>query len=145
MKVGKTRTITEIDLPHISEEDGTVHNRTLFEELWRKELERVCEYNRSHPNRKEKKPYLHFAILRYCLKRYWFMQLLYFLDLVSQVFQAIALGYLIETFSESHNVEEESINDVSYSGYFWAGIIVLSGAFMITTHHQGYFISYRLG
>lgn len=145
---GRANVVKEIDVPHIGEQDTSVYNRDLIERIWREEVERVEKYNNSTQGKKKKKkrPNLHRAMLLHFFKSLWILQILYLIDNVFRVFQGIALGFLIETFVKSDEDDTasnpKSLND---SGYFWAGMLVLSGAIVLFVTHQHFFITWRKG
>ena len=142
LMLGKTSVIEEKDLPHLAQEDKSSHNKELFEKLWRNEVDRVANFNKRNKESK-RKPNLHRALFFHVLKSYWYIQLFFFCEAFLQILTGVAIGFLIETFS-NNKIEfvEESIFD---SGYFWAGVLIISlGGYTILLH-QHFMILWRKG
>ena len=124
LKRGLERPLGEFDLPEILESDSSKCQRNYFERIWEAEKQRDPQ----HPN-------LHRALVVDYFKETWTVQPLYFLNSVATVVQAVALGYLIESF-ETGNARQ---------GYFWASILVICGLILLLEHHHVFFTTWRKG
>ncbi len=133
LKLGMERSLEEHDLPHIMEQESSVHNRNLFEKVWNDELERVEKYNST--NKKKIKPMLHRALLMDFIKSTWIIQPIMCASAISRVVMAIAIGNLTQAFIAKDGME----------GYLWAGILVLCNIIVLMEHHHVFFITGRKG
>lgn len=123
LKVGLERPLGEADLPGILEIDSSSYQRNCFERIWEAEKKRCPE-----------KPNLHRALLVDYFKSTWKVQPLYLINSASTIIQAVALGFLIESF-------ENGTND----GYTWAAVLVVCGLILLFEHHHAFFITWRKG
>lgn len=123
LKIGLERPLGEQDLPDILDIDTSKFQRNYFERIWEDEKKRSPD-----------KPNLHRALLVDYFKTTWKVQPLYLLNSVSTIVQAVALGYLIESF-ETGNGE----------GYQWAAVLVVCGVAILFEHHHAFFITWRKG
>ena len=64
---------------------------------------------------------------------------------VAKLAQAVALGYLLETFDTKNQEDELSTNNNTYDGYLWASILVISGVIILLEHHHVFFWTWRKG
>lgn len=138
LKRGKEGPLTENDLPNIALLEKSSYRLDYVTKMWEDELKRVEIKNRN--NRKDRnkyKPSLARAMFIDYLKTVWFVQPLLGLWSASKIVQALALGYLIEYFSEG--------DKNSLDGYFWAGVIVICAILSLFIHHQVYFWNWRKG
>ena len=124
LKRGMERPLQERDLPTVMERDSSAYNRDHFAALWQAECQQ-------HPGN----PSLHRALLQDFFKSLWFIHPLMCLAASARVMQAVALGYLIESFEENNNSQ----------GYLWAGVIVLCGVTVLFEHHHVFFLTWRKG
>ena len=123
LKIGLERPLGERDLPEISEVDSSKFQRNLFERIWEAEKKRDPQ-----------NPSLHRALLVDFFRSTWKVQPLYFLSSVATVVQAVAVGYLIESFETG-----------SGDGYIWASVLVVCGLIVLFEHHHVFFITWRKG
>lgn len=122
LKLGMERPLEDGDLPESLEEDGSRRNRLHLEKIWQDEKDR-------HPE----KPSLHRAILKDFLKSLWYVQPMMMAATIARVVQAVALGWLLESFSADGN------------GYWWAGILVLCALVILFEHHQVFLMTWHKG
>jgi ATP-binding cassette subfamily C (CFTR/MRP) protein 4 len=123
LKLGVERPLEEKDLPDILHADTSNRNKNHFDKIWGEEK-----------RRNPKKPSLHNAIIKDFLKSIWYIQPAMMVALTAKVIQALALGYLIESFDTG-----------SRDGYKWAAVLVGAGIVILFEHHHVFFISWRKG
>eukprot|EP00538_Stauroneis_constricta_P012629 CAMPEP_0119552576 /NCGR_PEP_ID=MMETSP1352-20130426/5521_1 /TAXON_ID=265584 /ORGANISM="Stauroneis constricta, Strain CCMP1120" /LENGTH=1426 /DNA_ID=CAMNT_0007598827 /DNA_START=60 /DNA_END=4340 /DNA_ORIENTATION=+ len=123
LKLGLERPLEETDLPEIQPIDTSSRNVNYIDALWKKERER-------NPD----KPSLHRALLVDYLRDIWYVQPAVALAHTAKIMQALALGYLIQSF-ETDNGE----------GYQWAAVLVACGIVILFEHHHVFFITWRKG
>ena len=144
---GTKHTIQETDLPDVLPDDSSKLNLEGFQDMWNEEKARAAKamerYEHQNRNRKSKKPLdvprsaypsLRRALVRDFLKTLWFVQPIMGLAAVCKMAQAVALGYLLQSF------EEENGN-----GYLWAGVMVGTGFVVLMEHHHVFFWTWRRG
>eukprot|EP00578_Thalassiosira_sp_NH16_P018260 CAMPEP_0181116794 /NCGR_PEP_ID=MMETSP1071-20121207/22145_1 /TAXON_ID=35127 /ORGANISM="Thalassiosira sp., Strain NH16" /LENGTH=1366 /DNA_ID=CAMNT_0023201071 /DNA_START=81 /DNA_END=4182 /DNA_ORIENTATION=+ len=138
---GTVAIIEESDLPDVLEKEPAQ-----ISDMWEAELRRAAdarEHHMAHNNRTKKdrplpksaRPSLHRAIVKDFLSTLWFVQPFMLLSSTAKLVQAIALGYLLQTFEEEGNTD----------GYLWAGVLVLSGFAVLMEHHHVFFWTWRKG
>eukprot|EP00980_Cylindrotheca_fusiformis_P010610 scaffold2362_cov109-Cylindrotheca_fusiformis.AAC.1 len=123
LKLGLERPLERFDLPQIVDIDSSSYQRDHFERIWEAEKKRCPE-----------KPNLHRAMLVDYFKSTWYVQPLYLLNSTATIVQAVALGYLIESFETGSN-----------TGYRWAAVLVVCGLLLLFQHHHAFFITWRKG
>mmetsp|Transcript_4521 Transcript_4521/g.10242 ORF Transcript_4521/g.10242 Transcript_4521/m.10242 type:complete len:1111 (+) Transcript_4521:249-3581(+) len=136
--------IEESDLPDVLEDDTSEANLHRFQEMWDAEIQRaakVKEYHLTHhkkqkPLPKAAYPSLHRAIVKDFLRTMWYVQPCMAAATAAKLTQALALGYLLQTFE---------VEDAGRDGYMWAGVLVLSGFVVLMEHHQVFFWTWRKG
>jgi len=139
--------IEESDLPEVLEPDTSEMNLHKFQEIWGAEQQRatkVKEYHLTHHNKqkplpKAASPSLHRAILKDFLSTMWFVHPFMLCSSTAKLVQALALGYLLESF------EVASDSNANEQGYLWAGVLVLSGFVVLMEHHHVFFWTWRKG
>ena len=134
IRTGLDRPLQEADLPDVLPEDSSKYNLELMERIWRNEQERCQNVSRKG---NKKRPSLHRALLMHYITTMWDTQVQIALVLGAQVVQAVALGFLIQTFSNSSGDTAQ--------GYIFAGILVLCGLVILLTNHNLYFKTWRKG
>ncbi len=133
LKVGMERSLEEHDLPHIMEQESSVHNRNLFEKVWNDELERVEKYNST--NKRHIQPSLYRALMTDFFKTTWIIQPIVLLSSIARMVMSVALGNLTQAFITRNGLD----------GYLWAGILVLCNFIVLMEHHFVFFIISRKG
>eukprot|EP00934_Nitzschia_sp_Nitz4_P006161 Nitzschia sp. Nitz4//scaffold366_size23882//2073//6107//NITZ4_008438-RA/size23882-processed-gene-0.30-mRNA-1//-1//CDS//3329549299//6151//frame0 len=124
LKLGLERPLEEADLPEIMKVDSSRFCRDDFMRIWEAEMER-------NPVR----PSLHWALVKNYLTSLWYIQPLLGLAAAAKIVQAVALGYLIQSFETGEARE----------GYKWASLLVLSGVVILFEHHHVFLITWRKG
>lgn len=168
--------IEECDLPDVLPNDSSANNLHHFQQMWEAEVQRaarVKEYylarqqdqqtNEEGKRQRNKKqqprlpksayPSLHRAIITDYMKTMWYIQPFMGLSSTAKLVQALALGYLLQTFEvDDTDAEytnsltyEETSNDIRGTGYLWAGVLVLSGFIVLMEHHHVFFWTWRKG
>jgi ATP-binding cassette, subfamily C (CFTR/MRP), member 4 len=127
LKEGLRRPLKDADLPDIMDADSSRFNRNYFETIWHQEQLR-CP---TQPN-------LHRALLVDFMTSVWYVQPFICIAQMAKIAQAIALGYLIDTF-------EPSSNRPASEGYWWATVLVVGGIAVVMEHHHVFFITWRQG
>lgn len=128
--------IEESDLPDVLDCDSSEVNLRKFQELWEKEKERAAKVMQQHKAKEEKSgtamivpkaatPSLARAIKNDFLSTLWFIQPCMFASAVGKLVQALALGFLLQSFELQDG-----------KGYIWAGLLVLSGLVVLMSHHH---------
>ena len=151
---GKERAaIEECDLPDVLPNDSSETNLHRFQQMWNAEQDRaakVKEYYLSQPAKKKKKrmpksakPSLHRAIAKDFFTSMWYVQPFMAASSTAKLVQAVALGYLLQTFEEPTDIIEPTSAD--NRGYLWAGVLVLSGFVVLMEHHHIFFWTWRKG
>jgi ATP-binding cassette subfamily C (CFTR/MRP) protein 4 len=123
LKTGMERPLREDDLPDILEAESSKYQQNYFERIWEAERKRSPQ-----------KPNLHRALLVDYFKSTWKVQPLYLINSSLTIVQAVALGYLIESFENGSN-----------EGYRWAAVLVICGLILLFEHHHAFFITWRKG
>jgi len=163
--------IEECDLPQVLPADSSEQNLNNFTELWNTEQSRAAtakanyfaslqSTNNSTTNsrrRKKKrmpkncKPSLHRAIIKDFLSTMWYVQPFMLLSSTAKLVQALALGYLLQSFETPSSTSTATTSDTSTTstenkeGYIWATILVLSGLIVLLEHHHVFFWTWRKG
>ena len=151
--------IEESDLPDTLPDDSSAKNLKLFQEIWEAEQDRAAKvkehYLQKHNNGNGAKrsrlpksayPSLHRAIVKDYLKTMWFVQPFMAASSTAKLVQALALGYLLQSFETDATSELDNGDDIiNDRGYFWAGILVLSGFVVLMEHHHVFFWTWRKG
>lgn len=123
LKLGMKRPLEPDDIPHIMSVDGSGRNREYLDRLWKAE-------KRRRPN----KPSLSRAIFMDFISSIWYIQPIFLVESTAKVFQALALGHLVQSFESDNN-----------QGYYWAGALVLCVGIILFMHHYEFFIAWRKG
>lgn len=129
LNLGQKRALYANDLPSLPVEDQSHFNRQRIENLWREEK---CTSN--NPN-------LAKALARNFINTTWYSRILIMLNSLSKIGQAMALGILLETLE----AKDSDDTNVTSSGYFWAGVIILCGCVAFPTKQHSFFQLYRKG
>jgi len=172
--------IEECDLPQVLPADSSEQNLNNFTTLWEAEQSRAAtakanyfaslQSQSQHTNsrrRKNKrmpkncKPSLHRAIIKDFLSTMWYVQPFMLLSSTAKLVQALALGYLLQSFetpsspTSSDTSTSTSTSDTTSDtnttstenkeGYIWATILVLSGLIVLLEHHHVFFWTWRKG
>ena len=169
LQLGLKRPLTESDLPDIVQADTSSYNRRNFTRLWQDEIDRAqakkaAASSPSEPGRRRKQhhrvqqPNLHRALLYDFIRSTWYVQPFICLSQMAKIVQAVALGYLIDTFeksegtniglddtSEVESIETTTATTIRDSGYFWASILVVCGMIIVMEHHHVFFVTWRKG
>ncbi|KAL3922295.1 MAG: hypothetical protein SGILL_002279 [Bacillariaceae sp.] len=131
LKVGWARPLEAIDLPELQGEDTSRYQCEYLQDLWEK------------ARKQEDKVPLGRALLKDYFRCTWFAQVLLVIQMASRIGQAIALGYLLQTFeedgSDSHSTSWTS------SGFFWASILTICGLISFPAKQLQFFETYRKG
>lgn len=141
--------ILESDLPDCLKADSSEENFRRFQDMWEAEKQRAAKVMEQHimKQKKSKKrnkkaiprtayPSLHRALVRDFMSTLWFVQPFMCASSTARLVQALALGYLLQSF--------EVAND-NGDGYLWAGVLVLSGFVVLMEHHHVFFWTWRRG
>lgn len=136
LQVGIQRTLEEIDLPNIMEQESSSYNRNHFEKIWEDELKRVEKYKCTNKKKKKIKPSLHRALLVDFFKTTWMIQPMMFCSSVARIVMSLALGNLTQAFIDSDDGAKE---------YLWAGVLVVCNFVVLMEHHHVFFITSRKG
>lgn len=141
---GSRSVIRECDLPHVLPDDSSEKNLEAFRLMWEKEKKRAAEVaERQRRGGDEKtalampesaRPSLRRAYAVDFLTSLWFVQPIMGLAAVCRMVQAVALGYLLQSF-EVHDDK----------GYMWAGVMVATGFVVLMEHHHVFFWTWRRG
>jgi ATP-binding cassette subfamily C (CFTR/MRP) protein 4 len=134
--------ILESDLPDCLNADSSEENFNRFHDMWEAEKCRAAKVMEMHMKKMKKSPIpraaypsLHRALVHDFMKTLWFVQPFMFASSTARLVQAIALGYLLQSFESTS----------SSGGYLWAGILVLSGFVVLMEHHHVFFWTWRRG
>ncbi|KAL9182396.1 hypothetical protein ACHAXT_013048 [Thalassiosira profunda] len=134
--------IEEKDLPDVLESDASAANLRSFQEMWDAEQERAARVLERHMAQKKHKPLpkaaypsLHRAIVKDFLTSMWYVQIFMCAACTAKLVQALALGYLLQTFE----------GPADSTGYLWAGVLVLCGFVVLMEHHHVFFWTWRKG
>ena len=98
-------------------------------------------------------PSLHRALIKDFLYSTWFVQPCMLASSTARLVQALALGYLLQTFEssssspddESSNKSNDNSSNNSRDGYLWVGVLVGSGLIVLFEHHHVFFWTWRRG
>lgn len=142
---GSKHIIQESDLPDVLSDDSSKVNLSAFQTMWNDEKARAAKAMEMHKQRcrtgkKELKvpnsayPSLRRAFVLDFLKTLWFVQPIMGLAAVCKMGQAVALGYLLQSFEEENG-----------KGYLWAGVMVATGFVVLMEHHHVFFWTWRRG
>ena len=166
--------IEECDLPQVLPKDSSEQNLNNFTALWEAECQRAATAKanyfaslqstaNSNRSRKKKqmpkncKPSLHRAIIKDFLSTMWYVQPFMFLSSTAKLVQALALGYLLQSFETPSSTSDTSTSTLDTTldtttastenkeGYIWATILVLSGLIVLLEHHHVFFWTWRKG
>lgn len=130
LQIGMQRPLEDADLYDVLEEDSSLYNRDYFLRLWQAEQERA------QSARPPQRPSLHRALGRDFFTSIWYVQPMMMIGAAAKVVQAVMLGHLIQSFVNP---------DGSRKGYLWAGMVVLTGLFVLFEHHHVFFFTWRKG
>jgi ATP-binding cassette, subfamily C (CFTR/MRP), member 4 len=132
LAVGSKRPLEEVDLPELDLVDTSQYQLRRLEQLWQQQ---------------EKPTSLGRALLRDYFRSTWLAQVLLVIQMVSRIGQAIALGYLLQTFDEktNNNDDNNDSNIVVTSGFFWAAVLIVCGALSFPAKQLQFFETYRKG
>ena len=144
LKMGMQRPLEEIDLPDIPLSDTSAYNLRIMNDMWDSELERTKKSNNKKKMKKTAAgkssipaaPSLHRAFIMDFLRSCWYVQPLMLLSSTAKLMQAVALGFLLETFEQTVPTNQ---------GYVWAAVLVVCGAVILFEHHHVFFITWRKG
>mmetsp|Transcript_5656 Transcript_5656/g.12347 ORF Transcript_5656/g.12347 Transcript_5656/m.12347 type:complete len:1360 (-) Transcript_5656:160-4239(-) len=135
----------ESDLPDVLETDSSERNLMCWKKMWEAEIKRAenvkehhLAHNKGKPLPKKAFPSLHRAIVKDYFSSMWFVQPCMLLSSTSKMVQALALGYLLQTFEVAPDSENTQ-------GYLWAGVLVLSGFVVLIDHHHVLFWGWTKG
>ena len=140
--------ILESDLPDCLEADSSEANFRRFQEMWEAEKRRAANVMEHHVMKQRKNPNhprpiprtaypsLHRALVRDFMSTLWFVQPFMCASATARLVQALALGYLLQSFE---------VGSGQGKGYLWAGILVLSGFVVLMEHHHVFFWTWRRG
>jgi ATP-binding cassette subfamily C (CFTR/MRP) protein 4 len=131
LKVGNERPLEESDLPELQEEDTSYYQRQHVEKLWKQTKDKHHSANS-----------LERALLRDYFQSTWLAQILLVIQMASRIGQAIALGYLLQTF-EDGGIETNS--SLLSSGFFWVFILIACGLVSFPAKQLQFFETYRKG
>ncbi len=93
-------------------------------------------------------PSLHRALVKDFLSSTWYVQPCMLASSTARLVQALALGYLLETFESSSPDESNKSDDngsKSRDGYLWVGVLVGAGLIVLFEHHHVFFWTWRRG
>ncbi len=142
------RFILESDLPDCLKADSSHENFRQFQQMWEAEKQRAANVMEAHILHQKKNPNnpraiprtaypsLHRALVRDFMSTLWFVQPFMCASSTARLVQAIALGYLLQSFE---------VDNTDGNGYLWAGILVLSGFVVLMEHHHVFFYTWRRG
>eukprot|EP00804_Cyclotella_cryptica_P018853 CCRYP_020942-RD/>CCRYP_020942-RD protein AED:0.33 eAED:0.33 QI:0/0.9/0.90/1/0.9/0.90/11/87/1336 len=136
---GSSSILQECDLPEVLPNDSSQKNLNDFRTMWEKEKQRAAtameRHRRTHgdktvgsrvPPPPSAHPSLRRAYAMDFLTSLWFVQPIMGLAALCRMVQAVALGYLLQSFE---------VQDVE-GGYLWAGVMVASGFVVLMEHHH---------
>jgi len=132
LKIGLSRTIQEDDLPDILEPETSAANLKHMDELWKK----AQLHSASKHGGQTERLSLHKIIVVDFLKDLWYIQIVQPIGLVARVTQSVALGLLIQYFSEGTDYRE---------GYLWAFVLAFCGIVTLFEHHHNFMATWRKG
>ena len=162
LQLGLRRPLNEIDLPEIVETDSSSYNRQYFDALWTNAVAKTTKYHKHETPQQQQQqqqlqPNLHRAFLYDFIRSIWYVQPFICLSQMAKIVQAVALGYLIDTFEERDNtaagnqgINSDTLMDTNSSnlqdsGYFWASVLVACGIIILMEHHHVFFVTWRKG
>ncbi|CAJ1947895.1 unnamed protein product [Cylindrotheca closterium] len=125
LKLGSQRPLQEVDLPNVHPEDSSHYNRKYIDTLWTRA--------RNSDNRG-----LGYALLKDYYASTRFPQCILILNSAAKIGQAIALGLLMEQFTQD-------ASSAPQTGYFWCAVMVGCGLIAFPTKQRLYFEMYRKG
>jgi ATP-binding cassette subfamily C (CFTR/MRP) protein 4 len=138
--------LRETDLPDVLRDDESGSNLRSFNDIWEREKDRVralCRSRRTDDARPPPRPSLHRALIIDFLRSMWFVQPLMLASSTAKLIQALALGYMLQTF-DANDVDVGG-GGKKNDGYLWAGILVISGLVVLLEHHHVFFWTWRKG
>lgn len=89
-------------------------------------------------------PSLHRALVKDFLWSTWYVQPCMLASSTARLVQALALGYLLQTFESSASSSSDE-SSKSRDGYLWVGVLVSSGLIALFEHHHVFFWTWRRG
>ena len=133
-------TLQDTDLPDVLPADSSEVNLEKFNKMWDEEKERATRVMKRYRHNNKKIPKAAYPSLRRALTRdffrtLWFIQPIMFMASACRLVQAVALGYLLQSFE---------VGDFK-GGYLWAGVMVGSGTVVLMEHHHVFFWTWRRG
>ena len=144
---GTKQIIQESDLPDVLPNDSSEVNLSAFQSLWNEEKARAAKVMERYELESKTQrngdcikipasahPSLRRALVRDFLKTLWFVQPIMGLAAMCKIAQAVALGYLLQSFEEEDG-----------DGYLWAGVMVATGSVVLMEHHHVFFWTWRRG
>eukprot|EP00980_Cylindrotheca_fusiformis_P019849 scaffold6966_cov112-Cylindrotheca_fusiformis.AAC.27 len=167
LKLGSTRPLEEMDLPEVHPLDSSVYNKEYISQLWQRQRnqcknnigngthsEVVGDVDVDNENVNEHVSHddgdggdLGRALFRDYFQTTRFPQLILALNSASRIGQAIALGFLMEQFTQPQGggggSDEQKKN--TKKGYLWCAILVGCGLIGFPTKQRLYFELYRKG
>ncbi|KAG7359041.1 multidrug ABC transporter permease/ATPase [Nitzschia inconspicua] len=126
LAVGSKRPLEEIDLPELDPVDTSHYQRQKLQQLWQQQQQQQSKNDHTS---------LAKALLKDYFRSTWLAQVLLVIQMVSRIGQAVALGYLLQTFDRR----------ISASGFFWAGVLTICGAISFPAKQLQFFETYRKG
>ncbi|KAL3941127.1 MAG: hypothetical protein SGBAC_004466 [Bacillariaceae sp.] len=126
LKLGSQRPLQENDLPTVHPKDSSRYNREYIDNLWKKAA------TDSEDNR------LGYALLKDYYATTRFPQCILLLNSAAKIGQAIALGLLMQQFTENATSSPAE-------GYLWCAVMVGCGLIAFPTKQRLYFDMYRKG
>ncbi|KAL3796991.1 hypothetical protein ACHAW5_002761 [Stephanodiscus triporus] len=148
--------LRESDLPDVLPHDASGENLRRFNDMWEGEKRRVAALAMAAAAAAKKKgrppptppsrPSLHRAVAMDFLRTMWFVQPLMFASSTAKLVQALALGFLLQTFAGDDGDDDAGGGGGDRgNGYLWAGVLVLSGFVVLMEHHHVFFWTWRKG
>lgn len=134
LELGSKMPLREIHIPEVHNLESSAFQRKHIENIWKKEIE-------------TKRKNLARALFVEYLTSTWRVHLLALVNMFSRIGQALALGMLMEQFGKfdpDPGNEEQIIIDTK-KGYFYAGLLVLTGLIAFPTKQHQFFHAYRKG
>ena len=126
LKLGSQRPLQEVDLPDVHPKDSSRYNREYIDKIWTRA--------------KNSDSQLGYALLKDYYATTRVPQCILFLNSAAKIGQAIALGLLMEQFSQ-----DTSSSSSPQTGYFWCAVMVGCGLIAFPTKQRLYFEMYRKG
>ena len=132
LDLGMERPLVESDLPDVSPEDTSRANRRKWERIFEEAADEKEGFR------------LWKALLNEFFAESFHIQPLFLGNTVAKLVQAVALGKLVRSFEKDADGSGSGRGN-GREGYLWAGVLALTGGFVLVQLHHQYFVTWRKG